>query len=64
MQRRSLPIVLDGPEYKKLERLAKSEERDPLQQARWILRHALSGLYRAPSDSATNRGGDDDRLNS
>lgn len=65
MQRRSLPIVLDGPEYRQLERLAKSEERDPLQQARWIIRHALSNHpSREPVATATNRGGDDDRLDS
>ena len=64
MQRRSLPIVLDGPEYQKLERLAKAEERDPLQQARWIIRRALSSTSPRDFSATTMNRGSDDRLDS
>lgn len=36
-----LPIVLPKPLYKELERRAYAEDRDPLQQARWMLKRAL-----------------------
>ena len=37
-----LPIVLPKPLYKQLEREAYAQDRDPLQQARWILKRALT----------------------
>jgi hypothetical protein len=36
-----LPIALPKPLYKELERRAYAEDRDPLQQARWMLKRAL-----------------------
>jgi hypothetical protein len=36
-----LPIVLPPPLYSELERQAEAQERDPVQQARWIIRQAL-----------------------
>ncbi len=42
MRTRHVPIILPADEYSKLAEMAKAEERDPLQQARWILRQAIS----------------------
>jgi hypothetical protein len=36
-----LPIILPKPLYQQLEREAYAQDRDPLQQARWILKRAL-----------------------
>lgn len=36
-----LPIVLPKPLYQELERQAYADDRDPLQQARWMLKRAL-----------------------
>jgi hypothetical protein len=48
-----VPVVLPLDEYKRLGELAISHERDPWQQARWILRRAL--CESAPvSDSPAN----------
>jgi hypothetical protein len=41
MRMKCLPIVLPPAVYTRLERAARAEERDPLQQARWILKRAL-----------------------
>jgi hypothetical protein len=41
MRTKLLPLALPEPIYKRLERLADSQERDPLSQARWILLRAL-----------------------
>ena len=38
-----LPIVLPPSTYRRLEQEARAAERDPLQQARWILKQALAG---------------------
>ena len=40
MRTRCLPILLP-PSYYRLEREAQAAERDPVQQARWILKQAL-----------------------
>lgn len=45
-----LPIVLPKPLYKQLEREAYAQDRDPLQQARWILKQALET---SPNDPAS-----------
>ena len=37
-----LPIVLPPPEYRRLQREARANERDPVQQARWLLKQALA----------------------
>ena len=37
-----LPIYLDAELYRQLERIGRTEDRDPIQQARWILRRALA----------------------
>ena len=42
MRTNCLPIYLPADLYSKLERDARAEERDPIQQARWILRQALT----------------------
>ena len=36
-----LPIVLPSSTYARLEREARASERDPVQQARWILKQVL-----------------------
>ena len=41
MRTRILPIILPRDAYAQLEREARAQERDPLQQARWILKQAL-----------------------
>ena len=38
---RKLPLLLPADLYRRLEAIAKAEDRDPLQQARVILRRAL-----------------------
>jgi hypothetical protein len=42
MRSKVLPIILPSPAYAELERRARAEERDPVQQARYILRRALT----------------------
>ena len=42
MRSRVLPIILPPPEYRQLERDARANERDPVQQARWLLKQALA----------------------
>ena len=44
MRTKILPIVLSPDYYTRLEREADAQERDPLQQARWILKQALGGV--------------------
>jgi len=41
MQNKVLPIALPADSYSKLMRQARASERDPVQQARWILKNAL-----------------------
>lgn len=41
MRTKILPIILPPSTYKRLEREAYAEERDPLQHARWLLKQAL-----------------------
>ena len=56
------PVHLPADLYQRLERRALVEERDPLQQARWLLRQAL-GDERPPERLPVAAGhvGDDDR---
>lgn len=60
MQVRRLPLSLPPDEYERLRQIAEAEDRDPVQQARWILRralaHATQGTVTAP---AMNRAIDD-----
>lgn len=49
MRAKILPIVLPPTLYKRLEREGRAEERDALQQARWILKRELT----AKNDPAT-----------
>ncbi len=42
MRTKCLPLYIPRDLYERLERQALAEERDPLQQARWLLRQALS----------------------
>ncbi len=44
MQRKCLPVTLSPEAYRKLDELALAEERDAIQQARWILRKALGDV--------------------
>jgi len=41
MGQKRLPLLIPADLYKRLEAVAKAEDRDPLQQARVILRKAL-----------------------
>ena len=52
MRSKLLPLYIPGDIYKRLEEAAFAEERDPIQQARWILRRALEGT----PDLATEQG--------
>lgn len=54
---RLLPIVLSRDDYRRLEALARAEDRDPLQQARWLLRRALGES--APQQRPAEEGGRD-----
>ena len=42
MRTKVLPIILPPSTYRRLELKARAQERDPLQQARWLLKQALS----------------------
>lgn len=53
MRTKILPIVLAPKTYKRLEREAYAQERDPLQQARWIIRQALGEQDDARSATMT-----------
>ncbi len=50
MRSRCLTFYLSGSEYDRLREEAKAEERDPLQQARWILKQALAPDQREQPD--------------
>lgn len=54
-----LPIVLPSDAYARLERQARTNERDALQQARWLLKEALRRDTPAdrPSDQAAAMSG-------
>ncbi len=52
MRSRLVPLYLPKSEYDQLCEVAKAEERDPLQQARWILRQALAPELREQPDVA------------
>ena len=43
-----LPLYVDVELYRQLERAGRAEERDPIQQARWMLRRALVEQARDP----------------
>jgi len=47
-----LPIVLPKPLYQQLEREAYAQDRDPLQQARWLLKRALEVPQDMTAESA------------
>lgn len=54
-QQQRIGIVLSRELYAKLERLAAAEERDPWQQARWMLRRAiLEAEARLPVDQVAD----------
>jgi len=61
MRTKILPLVLPPDQYARLEREAKAQERDPIQQARYILRQHFDGAQQADSthraDKATAVGG-------
>jgi hypothetical protein len=48
MRSKILPIILPPTLYKRLERDGRAEERDALQQARWILKRALDAPAKTP----------------
>lgn len=48
MRSRCLPLYLPKDEYDELARRALEEERDPLQQARYLLRRALNSGVAQP----------------
>ncbi|MDQ6833457.1 MAG: hypothetical protein M3008_08665 [Chloroflexota bacterium] len=50
MRSRCLTFYLSGSEYDRLREEAKAEVRDPLQQARWILKQALTTDQREHAD--------------
>jgi hypothetical protein len=46
-----LPIALPSQAYSRLAQLAEAQERDPVQQARWLLRQALEDPKRAAASA-------------
>jgi hypothetical protein len=50
MRTKILPIVLPPTLYKRLERDGRAQERDVLQQARWILKRALEAPQTDPAN--------------
>ena len=59
MRIKVLPIVLPSDTYARLERQARANERDALQQARWLLKEALQRdtPIDRPTDQAAAVGG-------
>ena len=53
MRIKVLPIILPADAYARLERQARANERDALQQARWLLKEALR--RDTPIDRPTDR---------
>jgi hypothetical protein len=51
VRQKILPIILPSDAYARLERQARANERDTLQQARWLLKEALR--REAPIDRST-----------
>ena len=51
MREKCIPLYLPPSIYEQLVALAQAEERDPSQQARWLLRRALEG----GTDLSTNQ---------
>ena len=51
MRAKTLPIILPPAMYERLEREARAQERDAVQQARWILKRALE----VPQTDPANR---------
>ena len=45
------PLRLDADDYRRLEEAARTEERDPLQQARWLIKRSL-GDVTSPAPAA------------
>ena len=56
MRTRCLPILLPPSYYRRLEREARAAERDPVQQARWILKQALLADEQPKDDRDAVRG--------
>jgi plasmid stability protein len=48
-------IVLSSEMYARLERQARAHERDAVQEARWLLKQALTPTDRADASSAVER---------
>jgi len=44
MRAKPLPLYLDAALYARLSSLAAEQDRDPIQQARWILKQALDNM--------------------
>ena len=51
MRVKTLPIILPPAMYERLEREARAQERDAVQQARWILKRALETPQNDPAPS-------------
>lgn len=52
MRTRPLPLYIPSDMYARLERLGQTEERNVLQQARWILRRALDAPDEQPQTAS------------
>jgi len=52
---RILPLAIPGDEYRRLEEIGRAEERDPLQQARWIIRQHIAAASRGQGGGAHER---------
>jgi hypothetical protein len=50
MRVKTLPIILPPAMYERLEREARAQERDAVQQARWILKRALEAPQIDPAN--------------
>jgi hypothetical protein len=62
MPKKIVPIVLSPSEYRCLQSLAESDDRDPFQQARYLLKRALDQAVHHPAsdeDGVLMTGGHD-----
>jgi hypothetical protein len=53
VRHRCLPLYISGDLYSQLEQAGRAEERDPMQQARWLIKRALEAEMSAePTQTA------------
>jgi hypothetical protein len=55
VREKCLPLYLPPDVYRRLEQRALAEEREPVQQARWLLRQVLEDDQRAAASASAAR---------